>query len=376
LLFTKNSPAPRCLKYTLNVESKYFTAVHVLILMRERLNISEDILRSCLQEKYGLTPLALEFLPLGLDSKTAIYRVMSNHGVRYLLKVKMGSLYEPSCSVPRYLNDQGISSVVAPVLTKNHALWAKLDGWAVIVYPFLEGDTSWTGMTDEHWKEVGTIFKRIHQTAAPLHGFQPLRKETFDPGEYLRLVRAFEIHHVGKLRDGNASERSLRSSWMAHQSTINTAVTSLEKLARVLQSRSGAYVLCHADLHPANLIRDRTGQVFVIDWDDVMLAPKERDFIFAVNEPSRDSSIRQDLPPFFQGYGETEIDWVGLTYYHWERVVQDLIECAQEVFLRDDLSEEAKADAVQLFDTIVAGEGQVQAAYAAAAKIHFDPRSS
>ena len=35
---------------------------------------------------------------------------------------------------------------------------------------------------------------------------------------------------------------------------------------------------------PANLIRDRAGNVFVIDWDEVMLAPKERDFIF-IREP-------------------------------------------------------------------------------------------
>ena len=298
--------------------------------MREKLSISEDILRSCLQEQYGMTPLALEFLPLGLDTKAVVYRVMGEHGIPFLLKVKLGSLYEPSCFVPRHLNDQGISSVVAPVLTKNHALWAQLEGWTVIVYPFLDGDTSLTGMTDEHWKEVGTIFKRIHQTAAPSHSLQPLRKETFDPREYLRLARAFEIHHIGKLYDGGVSERSLRSSWMARQSIINTVVTSLEKLASALQSRSGPYVLCHADLHPANLIRNRTGQVFVIDWDEVMLAPKERDFIF-VNELPKDSSMKQDLPPFFQGYGQTEIDWVALTYYHWERVVQDLIEYAQVV---------------------------------------------
>jgi spectinomycin phosphotransferase len=40
------------------------------------------------------------------------------------------------------------------------------------------------------------------------------------------------------------------------------------------------------DLHPRNLIRDHAGKVFVIDWDEVMLAPKERDFIF-VRPPTR-----------------------------------------------------------------------------------------
>jgi spectinomycin phosphotransferase len=112
--------------------------------------------------------------------------------------------------------------------------------------------------------------------------------------------------------------------------------------------------------------------VFVIDWDDVMLAPKERDFIFFGEAPT-DGSVGR--PPFFQGYGETEIDWIALAYYRWERVVQDLIECARTVFLRDDLGEETKADAVHLFDTIVAGEGVVQAAYAAAAHIPFDLKS-
>jgi spectinomycin phosphotransferase len=340
--------------------------------MREKLGISDDLLRSCLQEHYGLPPITLEFLPLGLDTRSEVYRVMSEHGVPYLLKAKSGSFYEPSCFVPRYLNDQGISSVVAPLLTRGHTLWASFKDWTVIVYPFLDGDTNWTGMTDEHWREVGTIFKRIHQVAPPSHCFQSLRKETFDPTEYSRWVRAFENQLAGEPRDLDVSERDLRSSWIAHQPTIIAGVTFLEKLAQSLQRRSGPYVLCHADLHPANLIRDPAGRVFVIDWDDVMLAPKERDFIF-VGEAPADGSV--GCPPFFQGYGQTEIDWIALAYYRWERVVQDLIECVRTVFLRDDLGEETKADAAQLFDTIVAGEGVVQAAYAAAAHIPFDLRS-
>jgi hypothetical protein len=39
-------------------------------------------------------------------------------------------------------------------------------------------------------------------------------------------------------------------------------IKSLEKLAGVLQKQSGPYVFCHADLHPANLIRDSNGHVF------------------------------------------------------------------------------------------------------------------
>ncbi len=48
------------------------------------------------------------------------------------------------------------------------------------------------GMTDENWQEVGTIFKQIHGVMLPPEGFKSLRKETFDPTEYARWVRAFE----------------------------------------------------------------------------------------------------------------------------------------------------------------------------------------
>ena len=337
--------------------------------MREKLGIAVEQLRVCLQEQYDLIPVTLDFLPLGLDTRAALYRVVSEHGTPSLLKVTSRPLYKPQCLVPRYLSDQGIASVVAPLPTKRHTLWTRVEDWTVIVYPFLDGDTSWTGMTDKNWKDTGTVFKRIHQVILPPEGFESLRKETFDPTEYARWVRAFETQHA-RSEGGSVSERALRSSWIAHQPTIHTAVTSLEKLAGVLQERSGPHVICHADLHPGNLLRDRADQVFVIDWDEVMLAPKERDFLF-VGEPQTDGSAQQNTPPFFQGYGQTEIDWIALTYYRFERVVQDLIECAQEVFFRDDLGEESKANAVQLFHDILAEGGEIDAAYTAAARIPY-----
>ncbi|HEX9133078.1 MAG TPA: aminoglycoside phosphotransferase family protein [Ktedonobacteraceae bacterium] len=332
--------------------------------MRAQPSIPEEHLRTCLQEQYDLNHVTLEFLPLGLDYNAAVYRVVSEQGAAYLLKVTSRSLYEPRCLVPRYLNDQGITSVVAPIPTRSGALWTKLVDWTAIVYPFIDGETSLTGMTDEHWKEVGTIFKRIHQVMPPPFGFESLRKETFDPAEYARWVRTFESQHAQEPSCGSASQRALRSSWIAHQPTIHMVVTSLEKLAGVLQSRTFPYVICHADLHARNLIRDRAGHVFVIDWDEVMLAPKERDFIF-VRQPQADA--------FWEGYGVAEIDWILLTYYLWERVVQDLIECAHNVCFRDDWGEEARAEAAQLLHVILAEErGHIDAAYQASAHLPRD----
>jgi spectinomycin phosphotransferase len=329
--------------------------------MREPPNIPEERLRACLQDEYDLYPVTFEFLPRGLDYSAGVYRMVSEQGTPYLLKVTARPLYEPGFLVPRYLRDQGITPVVAPVPTKNHTLWTKAVDWIVIVYPWIDGDSGWAGMTDEQWREVGRIFRRIHGVQLLADDFSSLRKETFDPTEYSQWVHAFEAQHLHSQQGGSESSRALRASWVAHQSAIHVAVSSLEKLAVVLKSRTFPFVICHADLHPSNLIRDRHGHVFVIDWDEVMLAPKERDFIF-IREPEADA--------FWEGYGQREIDWMLLSYYLWERVIQDVIVNAQDVCFRDDLGEETKAGIAQVFDEyLTEGGDNITAAYEAWARL-------
>jgi spectinomycin phosphotransferase len=338
--------------------------------MRLKPSIQEEDLRACLQEEYDLTIITIEYLPLGLDYNAGVYRAVDKDGTPYLLKAKLGVLYGPGYLMSRYLYDQGITAVVAPRPTKRGAIWANLvvegvqpENWNVMVYPFIDGDTSFTGMTDEQWRETGSIFRQIHQVKLPSSGFEGLRKETFDPGEYVQWIRDFESQHLHS-KGGSVSQQALRSCWLAHQSTIQTMLDSMEKLGADLQRRALPLVICHADLHPANLLRDRSGRVFVIDWDDVKLATKERDFIF-VWEPQAEA--------FFQGYGKTEIDWVALTYYQWERVVTDLIEDARNVCFREDWEEEVRADAARMVQRCLEERGgNIDAAYAAAAHLPSD----
>ncbi|WP_274648797.1 phosphotransferase enzyme family protein [Paenibacillus humicola] len=314
--------------------------------MREQPKISTEHLRSRIQEQYLLRLIQLEFLPLGFDFQAGVFRAVSDQDAAYLIKVTSRPLYEPGCLVPRYLNDQGIDCVVAPVPTASGSLWIQVEGWTVMVYPFICGESSFTELSDGQWEKTGAVFKRIHRIALPAAGFESIRKETFNPKEYARRVRDFEdvhAHSIGK----SAVERKLRAVWMAHRTTIHTVVTGMEKLGNALQKQKLTYVICHADLHPANLIR-RDNEVFVIDWDEIMLAPKERDFIF-VAQP--------EAHPFFAGYGDAEMDWPALTYYLLERVIQDLIECAQDVCFRDDLGEDSKEDALRLFQAILEVDG-------------------
>jgi spectinomycin phosphotransferase len=332
--------------------------------MREEPRIEREMLEACMREEYGLVPATMDYLPIGRDMNAGVYRVVSEAGAPYLLKAKSGEFYAASCTVARYLHDQGIDSVVAPVPTKSDVLRSRAGERTVLVYPYLEGETGWAGMSDEHWKTAGAIVRQIHEVAVPPSGFEGVRSETFDASGYARSIDNIDTDLAPVKARERPSGRALRAAWSEHCSTIYALLASLEKLSAVLRSGSRPYVICHADMHPGNLLRDRAGRVYLVDWDDVMLAPRERDFIFA-GEPA---SVRDSGSPFFEGYRETKVDWILLTYYRYERVIQDLVEDAGQVLYREDLSEGVKAEAASAFRASLEGRN-FEAAKAAAAHI-------
>ena len=315
--------------------------------MREPPAIAQDRLAACLVRSFDIQPVSIEYLALGHDYFAGVYRVLDGEGSAYLVKVKSRVLYEPSCRVPYHLYHQGISSVVAPIPTLQNELWTRLDDWIVIVYPFIQGDTSLIGMTDAQWEKVGAAFKQIHTIALPPDIYRSLKTETFDPTAYIRWVNDFETHHLGSSRVEGSAERALYAAWDTHASKIHTGLTMLQELGAQLKSRSLPYVLCHADLHAANVLRDSLGNVFIIDWDEVMSAPKERDFIF----------LNHQADAFWQGYGSRDPDSTALTYYLWERVIQDVIEYAAHICSSNDLSQETKMNLVRRFESAFRADG-------------------
>jgi spectinomycin phosphotransferase len=131
-----------------------------------------------------------------------------------------------------------------------------------------------------------------------------------------------------------------------------------------LQQQSHDLVLCHADIHTANLLLAPDGSLFVVDWDQPVLAPKERDLLFVVGGTVGGfiiGSREDDL--FFQGYGKTEIDWLALAYYRYEWIVADVGGFGEQVFLMDAVGDETKEDGLRLFRLLFAPGNIVESAH-------------
>jgi spectinomycin phosphotransferase len=105
-------------------------------------------------------------------------------------------------------------------------------------------------------------------------------------------------------------------------------------------------VLCHADIHTANVLYD--GKRFhIVDWDGALLAPKERDLMFTTGAGAGGAvSYDDNQTLFFKGYGEPEIDRMALAYYRCDWVVQDIGEFGHTIF--SDAGDETRADNARL----------------------------
>ena len=106
-----------------------------------------------------------------------------------------------------------------------------------------------------------------------------------------------------------------------------------DQLAEQLKQQTDQVVLCHTDAHPGNyLIADR-GDLYLVDWDNPIFAYKERDLMFFGSGMIGSLPEGQEENWFYQGYGAAEIDQKALTYYRYERIIQDISEFCKQIFL-------------------------------------------
>jgi spectinomycin phosphotransferase len=300
--------------------------------MLEEPDLQVERLISCLQDDYELPILQVAFLPLGADRSTAVYRVVSEDGTPYFIKLRRGAFDETTVTLPKFLSEHSIVQIIAPLTTKTGHLWATLKPYKLILYPFVEGHNGYeVVLADHHWVELGTVLKSLHTMEVPPAIGRRIPLETYS-ADWREIVRTF-LARVDYAAPTNPVAEELTAFLKAKRDEILDLVGRAERLAWVLQSRSPDFVLCHSDVHAGNILIDPNGAIYIVDWDNPIFAPKERDLMFVGGGLGGDGHTAQEEETlFYRGYGQAQIDQVGLTYYRYERIVQDIAVFCQRIY--------------------------------------------
>lgn len=311
--------------------------------MLERPDLADATVADYARAGWDLVVGDVRFMPVGYDISAWAYDVRTSAGDRYFLKVRLGSTDPAAVLVPQFLRDTGIPQVVAPIATATGEPWLRVDGYQLLLYPFVTGTTAATaGLTDDQWREFGSFLGALHSAVLPDTLAALVRAETFVCPE-AEGTRRLAARIKGEFFS-DPVQRELAEFWLDHVDEIAALADRVERLGDLAREQELPHVLCHADIHGGNILVNDAGGLSIVDWDAPMLAARERDLMFAVGTKMGDRPVTTAQQAMFaQGYGPVDVNWPALAFYRYQRVVEDIFEFARSV-LREEATEESRRD--------------------------------
>jgi spectinomycin phosphotransferase len=321
-----------------------------------RLDLAE--LTDAIRAGYGLSATRFGFVR-GYDQQAVSYRLGLADGQDRFLKVRLSPpSSDVPLEVPRALLDAGIDAVLAPIRTLDGQLAHPIgDGRSLVLYPFAAGRSGMSGMDEAQWRSFGRALRAVHDS--------DLERQFADrlPAERFALPSADQVRALLEGAGGAAASAERLARLLTERGdVIGRMLDRAAELRRRLATRNFERVLCHADIHAANLLITDDSDVLLVDWDGPMLAPRERDLLFVIG-----SRIARAVEPheeawFFAGYGEPPrpVDGEAIVYYRYERIFEDLAAIGESVHGVVDVPESSRLEEVELAESFFAPGGIIE----------------
>jgi spectinomycin phosphotransferase len=282
-------------------------------------------LRRWIRDDFGLDVTELTQIHHGADTAAEVWRADG-----YAVKWSTGGT-TAAPETTSYLAEAGVRGIPAPIRTRTGALWSDRAGRRLSLTPWIDGArAAETGLTTAQWTQYGALLAEVHSQEVPdrLRALLP----PLNPINARMPALTRELHQRFTTRAPEDDvEAELARTWLAHQDAIDALI---ERSTRV--PAPGRRVICHADPHLGNVLTT-PAQLYLIDWDDAVLAPIEQDLLFMLGGMgSLGPTTQAAEDAFFTGYGPAALDPTRLTYYRSARALEDAALWAEQAITGPD----------------------------------------
>jgi len=310
------------------------------------------------RERYGVDVADATFLPVGNDSSAWSYRV--NGRGRWFLKVFGRPIDAAAIEVPRFLAANGIDHLLPSISTVDGQVADAGEPFSFALFPFVDARPGGeAGLTPGDRRELGRFLRAVHATDPDDRLQALLRRERFMVRDEAYIERVGGELDTAEPPDAIAG--ALLARWREHRDTIVHTLGRARELAAYGRSAHRPLVICHADFHAWNVLVETSGAIHIVDWDEVVYAPRERDLMFVSGDIADIDPAGAD---FYAGYGEVAIDRALIAYYRFDWVLQELADYHRRVF-DPALGEETRVEALAYFEDLFGPDDVVAAAYRA-----------
>ena len=300
--------------------------------MIRKSTLSEQRIVDCLKINYGIEVATLTFLPLGADMHASVYKAQTDNRSSYFIKLKRGHLHDISATIVALLHNSGIQRIIPIVKTLHGQATQRVDDFTLTVSPFVDGRDGFSrDLTDDQWVTLGKVMRQIHEINVPLSIQAQIRQESYSPKWRQAVQSLYPL--IEAKPSGDMIAINLLTFMKKHKAAIHRLVDRAEQLAQKVQDQPSQFVLCHSDLHGGNVLIDENGIIYIVDWDDPIIAPKERDLMFIGGGVANVWNKPHEKELFYRGYGKADVNRTLLAYYRHERILEDTALYGQQLLL-------------------------------------------
>lgn len=281
-------------------------------------NVSDERLQSILANEYGLSGVSLKPLVAGNDADARSFFVRARDG-RYLLRLRRGGAPQGSLLALSAMATSGVpqlASVVAPLESRVGELSLSVGSHSASLYRYIDGTNGLERpLSNEQWVGLGRFVRSLHEFEPAQTVRDLLPVESFVPA-WAETVQRLDGWTSGDSGDGSVTRTAeFARFWRERRETIMHLLAKGFEIGRAAGNRRPRLVLCHADIHPANVLVTLTGQLRIVDWDGMLFAPPERDLMFV---------SKAHAEQFYRGYGSCNTDPLIIAYYRIEWAIQEI----------------------------------------------------
>lgn len=197
--------------------------------------------------------------------------------------------------------------ICVPVRTKDSRHFYTHDNLTGVLFRYISGSSVGYDReyTPDEARQIADLSKNLHAIdTAPFADLCPA--EDFNPAFCEKLRQLLS-------EKGDSLPWYFRELVLDARTMLVLKSILCQETAKHLKKLNLPFVLCHTDIHGGNLILDPERKLRLIDWENMLLAPREAD-LFAFSKKDYFSLFCEPSDPLV------------LSYYHLRRGLEDIWE--------------------------------------------------
>jgi len=237
-----------------------------------------------ISKQYGFKGLTYSPAPRQYVAET--YILESSERQKYFCKIIQKPLWIPkiidSLPVLDSIHKQGFEKINYPIKTLRDEFYFMHDNSLIVIFNYIDAKQSY----DFDYKILGKMIGEIHSLTPKIKVKIPSESFSFKDKEI------FERQFLGTLAGNSNDEviQLLKNLLLKYEVEIKRHYAALQKIITECKNNDFPLVITHGDAGGNVLVKSPT-DLYIIDWDEILLASAERDLW--VNDSNND---------FMEGY--------------------------------------------------------------------------